>query len=280
MRRAALCLAAALAVSAPAAAATRVVTLGGDVTEIVYALGEGSHVVCDDLTSMAPLAAAKLPRVGYLRTLAAEGVLSCKPDLVIASQDAGPEAAMIQLAAAHLRIVPVPNAHSPDGVLKKISVIAEALGIPERRRVMVADFRNRMTRTEAMLASFKDRPRAIFLMAHGPGGAMAAGSDTAADAMLGLAHADNLAAGFHGYKPLTPEAAIALRPDVIVIDEMSLKTLGGMAAFRLRPEIATTPAAKAGRIASVDTMFILGFGPRTPDAIAFMAKALHAAARP
>jgi iron complex transport system substrate-binding protein len=265
---------------ASAAPAQRVVSLGGDVTEIVYALGEGSQVVCDDLTSVYPQAAAKLPKVGYLRALAAEGVLSCKPALVIASQEAGPKAALTQLAAAKLRLVTVPELHSPEGVLQKIAVIAGALGVPGRGRALTAQVRAGMAKTEALLASFKGRPRAIFLMAHGPGGAMAAGTDTAADAMLALAHGENAAAGFRGYKPLTPEAAIALQPEVIVIDDMSLQSLGGIAAFAARPEIAMTPAAKSGRIVPVDTMFMLGFGPRTPEAIAALARGLHGRQKP
>ncbi len=89
-----LFLAAALSLAGAAQAASRVVTLGGNVTEIVYALGAEGSLVCDDQTSLYPAAATRLPQVGYLRTLAAEGVLSCKPDLILASADAGPAVAM------------------------------------------------------------------------------------------------------------------------------------------------------------------------------------------
>ncbi len=54
-------------------AAQKVVTLGGDVTEIVYALGAQSALVARDSTSMWPEEALKLPDVGYLRQLNAEG---------------------------------------------------------------------------------------------------------------------------------------------------------------------------------------------------------------
>lgn len=272
-------LAAALAAGTTAQAAPpgRVVSLGGDVTEIVYALGEGNRLVCADQTSTYPAAAAKLPQVGYLRTLSAEGVMSCKPDMILAAEAAGPDAAMKQLAASGVRIVTVTGDDTVEAVRRKIVAVAEALGTAEPGKKLLARFDAAMKATDAKLAGYKDRPRAIFLMAHGPGGAMAAGSGTAANAMLTLAKAENVARAFHGYKPLTPEAAIALKPDVIVIDAMSLKSLGGMAAFKARPEIAMTPAAKSGRIVSVDTMFVLGFGPRTPEAIATLAKALHKA---
>ena len=54
------------------AAAERVISLGGDVTEIVYALNAGQQLVAKDSTST-PAAAHKLPDVGYLRQLNAEG---------------------------------------------------------------------------------------------------------------------------------------------------------------------------------------------------------------
>lgn len=62
------------------AAAERVISLGGDVTEIVYALNAGQQLVAKDSTSTWPAAAQKLPDVGYLRQLNAEGILSLRPD--------------------------------------------------------------------------------------------------------------------------------------------------------------------------------------------------------
>ncbi|MEJ0025678.1 MAG: hemin ABC transporter substrate-binding protein [Rhizomicrobium sp.] len=264
-----------LASSAGAAWPQRIVMLGGDVTEIAFALGQGGRVVCDDQTSLYPAAATKLPQVGYLRTLAAEGVLSCRPDLIIASEDAGPPAAVTQLDASGVQVVHVPNAHSAEGVVDKIGVVADALGVHDRGEALKARYRTALADIKRKLASYRDHPRAIFLMAQGPGGAMAAGRGTAADTMLTLAGAQNVAGGFSGYKPLTPEAALALRPDVIIVADYAIKTMGGMEAFRARPEIAMTPAAKSGRIVAMDTLLLLGFGPRTPQALGALATALH-----
>ncbi len=263
------------ALSASAAPAQRVVTLGGDVTEIVYALGQDSRIVCDDQTSLYPAAATKLPRVGYLRTLAAEGVLSCKPDLIIASEDAGPPAAMVQLKASGVPIVMVSNTHTAEAVPEKITAVAGALGVADRGRVLQDRFRADLATVKKEFAAFRDHPRALFLMAQGPGGAMAAGRGTAADAMLTLAGASNVANGFEGYKPLTPESAVALRPDVIIIADHAVQMLGGLEALRARPEIALTPAGQHQRIVVMDALLLLGFGPRTPEALQQLGTALH-----
>ena len=62
-----------------ATGAQDVIAIGGDVTEIVYALGQGYRLLARDATSTYPAAARALPDVGYMRRLSAEGVLSFAP---------------------------------------------------------------------------------------------------------------------------------------------------------------------------------------------------------
>lgn len=62
---------------------TRVVAVGGAVTEIVYDLDAGANLVGVDTSSTYPELARQLPQVGYQRTLAAEGVVFLQPDLLL-----------------------------------------------------------------------------------------------------------------------------------------------------------------------------------------------------
>src|SRR3546814_10289387 len=86
---------------APAGAqqAQGVVSLGGTVTEIVYDLGEGDRLVADDLSSLYPKEATLLPRVGYYRAVPLECVLSLRPDLLLASENAGPHSVLDRIRA-------------------------------------------------------------------------------------------------------------------------------------------------------------------------------------
>lgn len=276
-------LAAALAVvslvSAGAAQADKVVSIGGDVTEIVYALGQSGRLVGADQTSMYPNEATKLPQVGYLRNLSAEGILSLKPDLVIAAAQAGPPAVLEQLKDAKVKLVLIPADESIAGVLAKVDAVAAALGVPEKAGEVKAGIEKRMAAVNASLKSATVKTKTMFLLAQGPGGAMAAGKGTAADAMIALAQGANVAAAFDGYKPLTPESAVALKPDVIVVAEHAVAMLGGLDKLKARPEIAITPAGKNGRIIVMDALLLLGFGPRTPEAVATLAQALHPTAK-
>ncbi|MBL4906118.1 MAG: ABC transporter substrate-binding protein, partial [Sneathiella sp.] len=65
---------------------TRIVSVGGALTEMLYALGESARIVGADTTSYYPLAAKELPKVGYQRNLSAEGILSLKPDLLLINE--------------------------------------------------------------------------------------------------------------------------------------------------------------------------------------------------
>src|SRR5690349_12078465 len=72
--------------------ASRIVSIGGAVTEILYALGLKERIVAIDSTSLYPPDAAReKPSVGYMRALSAEGVLGLNPSLVLASEGSGPK---------------------------------------------------------------------------------------------------------------------------------------------------------------------------------------------
>jgi heme transport system substrate-binding protein len=264
-----------LASTVTAAHAERVISIGSDVTEIVYALGQDKRLVAVDESSVYPAATRALPQVGYLRTLSAEGILSLKPDLIVAAAHAGPAAVMEQLADAKIKIVSVPSEESLAGTMAKIDAVAAALGVAGKAAALKSTVAERMATVEAALKSADGGTKAMFLLAQGPGGAMAAGRGTAADAMITLARATNVAGSFDGYKPLTAESAIALAPDVIIVAEHAVGMLGGLDKVKQRPEIAITPAAKNGRIVVMDALLLLGFGPRTPEAVAMLARALH-----
>ena len=99
-----------------------------------------------------------------------------------------------------------------------------------------------------------------------------AGRGTAADEVLRLAGTVNAVDGFDGYKPLSDEAVIAAAPEAIVVMEQGGQPAGEILAF---PSLAPTPAAIAGRMIAMDGNYLLGFGPRAPEAIAALRARLY-----
>ncbi|KAA5606429.1 ABC transporter substrate-binding protein [Roseospira marina] len=262
-------------VPASAEPPVRVVSVGGAVTEIVYALGMQDRLVAVDATSIYPPAAEDLPDVGYMRQLAAEPILALDPDLVLMIEDSGPPETLAQLEAAGLPIAPIPDTPTIAGVRDKIRRVADALDRPEEGAALAAEVERAYTAVVDRLEGVTHRPRVLFLMAMGGGAPMAAGADTPAAAVIAMAGGQPAVPEMTGFKPLSPEAAAAAAPDVILVPDRTVEALGGAEAILARPELAATPAGRTGRLVSMDIMLLLGFGPRLPEAVADLATELH-----
>ena len=260
----------------PASAEGGVVSVGGAVTEIVYALGQQDRLLAVDTTSAYPPATGDLPNVGYMRQLSAEPVLALGPELVLATEDAGPPAALDQLRDAGVPVVSVPDSYTPEGVLEKIDTVAAALGVEAAGRVLREKVAAELQAVKQAFAAVTQRPRVLFLLTVSKSRTpVAAGRDTSAAGIIALAGGVNAIDAFESYKPLSPEAAVAAAPDVLLISPRSLDLLGGMAGLLSIPEIALTPAGREGRVVVMDSLLLLGFGPRTAQAAATLGRQLH-----
>ena len=254
---------------------TRVISVGGAITEVVFALGAQDRLIAVDSTSQYPREAQDLPDVGYMRQLAAEPILALAPSLVLVEEDAGPPEVLDQLRAANVDLVVVADDPSPQGVLAKIEAVASALGLEAQGREIAARLQTEFARLEDAIAPAATRPRVLFLLSIGDGAPLAAGVGTSAAGIIALAGGENAIDGFEGYKPLTPEAAATAAPDVLLVTTRTLEALGGPQAVLARPEVAATKAGRDGRLVALDGLLLLGFGPRTPEAIRALAGALH-----
>lgn len=250
----------------------RVVSLGGAITEVIFDLGRQDALVGRDMTSMYPPEAMRLPDVGYVRRLSAEGILGLRPDLVIAIGEAGPPGVLRQIEAAGVKVATVPGIHSFDGIIDMIREVAAVLGVKEPGDALVARFDADRRAAEALVGK-QGRVKAVYIMSQGPGGLAAAGEGTAADEMLRLSGLENVITGYKGYKPVSAESLIGLAPEVIVTGTRTVGMAGGPEKFVQNPVLSQTPAAKEGRVVVMDDMYLLGFGPRSARAAMELAKA-------
>jgi iron complex transport system substrate-binding protein len=253
----------------------RVVSVGSALTEIVYALGAEKMLVGVDTTSLYPAAARALPQVGYMRALSAEGVLSLRPTLVIATTAAGPATTLDQLRATGIEVLILPDHFDYESVVAKIALVGKLTGKTAEAQAMIAQGRADMAHLAAKLAAVPARPRVLFLLSMGGGAPQAAGTGTAADGIIKLAGGTNAVEGYAGYRPLTPEAVIASRADFVLVTRQTVEAMGSIEKILAQPALSQTPAGKAGRIVQFDTLLLLGFGPRTPEAATQLAAALH-----
>ena len=248
-------------ISVTITAPERIVSLGGGVTEIVYALGSGGAVVGADATSLYPAEVAPLATLGYHRNIGAEGVLSLSPDLVIATTDAGPPSTLSQIEAAGVPLVVLDSSPGVEALIGRISALSTLLDAPEAGAELLAGL-------IASLSAVKTDapPRVMFIYARGGGTLNVSGTGTSAAEMISLAGAVNAVEAYEGYKPLTAEGALLAAPDVLLLTEGGLEALGGREGLLSQPGIAMTPAGQQERIVTMEDLYLLGFGPRTGEA--------------
>ncbi|MGZ2258788.1 heme/hemin ABC transporter substrate-binding protein [Roseobacter sp. A03A-229] len=208
--------------------ATRVVTLGGSVTEIVFALGEADRLVARDSTSSFPAEALDLPDVGYLRALSPEGVLSAQPDLIISEEGAGPPDAVALLTSAAIPFVEVPEARTTDQIARKIVAVGQALGVRDKAQVLAAEVVSDLQAIAEHIASAdQPRPRVLFILSTQGGRLLASGVETSADAIIDLAGGESAIDSFEGYKAVTAEAIAQAAPEVILMMDRAASGLSG-----------------------------------------------------
>lgn len=251
----------------------RVVCIGGALTEIVYRLGAGELLVGTDTTSLYPEAAQKTAKVGYARQLSAEGVLSLRPTVVIASAEAGPPAAIEQLRAAGVRLVRAAAGHDFETLAANVQRLAEALGRHAAGEALVAELRAQWQQVQSRVRRSKG-PRVLFVLSHVANNVQVSGHGTAAHALIEAAGGANAMEGFTGYRPLTAEAVISAAPEVVLTTTQGVQALGGEARLLAQPGLALTPAGRAQRVLARDGLYLLGWGPRVPQAVQELAQFL------
>jgi iron complex transport system substrate-binding protein len=258
----------------------RLVTAGGGITEIVYALGMGDAVVGVDSSSVYPDAATKLPQVGYARMLSSEGLLSLKPTALIVSDEAGPDSTLDQIKSAGVQVFQLDSRYDVEATINRIKKVAEILGDEQKAVPVVASLRADLENAQRVVAQTMDRPKVLFIYARGGGVLNVSGTGTAANAMIELAGGVNAVTGYDGYKPLTAEAAVNANPDVILMTSRGIQEVGGIDGVLAHPGVALTPAAKSRRVAVMDDLYLLGFGPRLGRAVHDLCVELRSENRP
>ncbi len=255
--------------------ASRVVSIGDSITEIVFALGEEARLVGRDSTSTYPDAANRLPDVGYMRALSPEGVLSINPTAIIAVEGSGPKETIEVLKKASVPFVFVPENYTAASVTEKIRIVGKALGVDDKAEKLAQRVELDLAAAQAETSKIKARKRVLFILSAQGGKILASGTKTAANGIIELAGAENAITGFQGYKPLTDESIITAKPDIILVMDRGGDHIAVNTDLLANKAIAATPAGEAKNIVRMGGQYLLGFGPRTAQAAHDLAKAFY-----
>jgi iron complex transport system substrate-binding protein len=265
-------------VNSEIADASRVISLSGDLTEILFALGAGDRVVAVDVTTTFPDEATGLPSVGFGQMLAAEAVLAVQPSVVLANELTGPAEAIDQIRGAGVPVVVLNTGGSFDAVGHKIRTVAEIVGLANEGETLAAQVDAEIAAATTLAATAESTPRVAFIYTRGPQLMLLFGIGIGTNAMITGANAVDVGAesGIFGAAPLSAEALVSAAPEVIVFPEAGLQALGGFdALLGAVPGIAETPAGQNEAFLAYDEAYFFNLGPRVGMALMEFILDLH-----
>ena len=242
----------------------RIVSAGGSITEIIYALGAEDQLVAVDTSSLFPLNAMKLPKIGYYRQLNTEGVLSMAPSHMIAAAGAGPEAVLEQIKGSGVDLRVIEQSKSVEGIERLISSVGDIVG-----REAEADSLNKSIRSKVDALTFDRSPQSdkvVFLMSVGERGLVAAGDNTVPQLIMGLLQIENPFTDLEGFKPVSIESLLLVDASYIF---MPTHQVNGRTKEVLceSSELKFWAERHGCQLHFVDSLSFLGLTPRLPEAL-------------
>ena len=240
----------ALSLSSPSVMAVeRIVSIGPATTELILALGGEQSLVATDVSSPEPRG---VPKVGYHRALAAEGILSLSPTLVVGSDEMGPNSTLDQLRRANVKVEVMATAPTLANLNERIDTLAHHLGDQAAGSKLKEEI---AAQSDTLAAQAKqNKPlKVAFLLLHKGQPTSIAGGNTTASALVTLAGGVNPVAGLHDYKPVSTESLIELQPDLVLVSGRDWQQYQDPDAVLSQvPALSATPAGKNKAIHAID----------------------------
>lgn len=260
----------------------RWVSAGGALSEWLVLLGGEAKLVGVDSTSQHPQSLRSLPGIGYQRQLAAEGILSLQPDLLLGSEEMGPPPVLAQIKAAGVQVEVLCARADLVCLSANLERMGALLGVEQQAKQALVSYQQRLQQQAEWIALAQQSqaaPKVLLLLGHAGGNPLVAGGDTAGGWLIERAGGQNLAT-HSGYKALSTEALAALDVDLLIVADRSLSGDAAAAALlKSMPVLAAGRAAQQGRIVLLDpTLLVGGLGPRVPDQLAALAAGFYPAA--
>ncbi len=203
----------------------RIISIGGGLTETIFALGAQDKLIARDRTSYYPKAVENLPDVGVMRMLSAEPIIAMNPDLILAKEGSGPANVLEQIATLDIKLEIMPSPHNIEELFAQNVKLGELLGHQEEAMEL-----NRKLKIENEILVEKrskliKRPRVVAMLSTSPGNYRVAGGDTAIQKMVDLTGAENIFFEQNSYKNINVENMLQANPDYIFITQINEKNM-------------------------------------------------------
>lgn len=251
----------------------RVISLAPGAAEIVWALGLGDVIAGKDLVSSYP-GSDMAPTVNLGHEVALEMLLSLNPDLVLADTSDENSDAVQKLTELGIPVVAIPEATSVGEISPRILAVASALGIKTAGDELASQTEAKLSLVSSAAAS--DTKIAFLYLRGNAGVYLIGGKGSGADSIISSLGAKDAGTdlGIEGFAPLTAESLAKANPDVLLVMDEGLASVGGIEKLLALPGVSSTSAAQNSAVIQADDRELLAFGPQTPKVISCLAAQL------
>jgi iron complex transport system substrate-binding protein len=244
-----------------------VVSLAPNITEIIFAVGEGSKLVARTDWCNYPEESANVASVGNIDQPDVEAIIALAPDVVILTEMTMQELAL-QIKDAGIPIIVVDEEDSFDGAYACIEIVGKVLGADEKAAEVVADMTARIEVVKTKVSGAVKKT-VYYVMGYGEYGDYTAAKGTFISEMIAAAGGINVADDTEGWT-YSVEKLVEHNPDLLLLSMWApadgLKEATGYKDLT---------AVKEGRLVTLDDDTLQRLGPRLADAFEDMAKAIH-----
>lgn len=211
-----------------------------------------------------------------------EAVLNLKPDLVLTNMTIGSADNYRQLEAAGVTVVRFAQSPHLSAIRGEITQVGAAFGMTKAATRLADRTDTQLAKAKKTVAALRaatpDKPRAVVLYVRGSGGIFfILGADYGAGDVLNFLGLDDVAKdhGITSVKPANAESLVSLDPQIILTMTDGVKSTGGIAGLLKRPGVAETTAGRNKRIITAADSQLLSYGPRTPQSLTALARAIY-----
>ncbi|MBN2794825.1 MAG: ABC transporter substrate-binding protein [Clostridia bacterium] len=245
-----------------------VVSLAPSMTEMIFALGLGDHLVGRTDYCNYPEEVASIESIGSLRTPNIEGIIALNPDLILMSTHASEEAAAM-FDEAGIPYAVLTAQENFDGVYSILTQLGQIFAVEDEANEIITSMQSDV---QSVVDALKDveKKSVYYVVGFGEGGDWTATGDTFIHEMLEMAGGANVAGDATGWS-YNLETLIEKDPDYIIVSEL----VGTKESFETTEGYKDLRAVKEGHLYTINQDLLSRQGPRLASGLKAIVEILH-----
>lgn len=244
-----------------------IVSLGPNMTEMVFALGAGDRLVGRTTYCDYPAEVENIEAVGTLQEPDLEKITELNPDLILASTHVKDEV-IEKFRELKIPVLSLYESEDFQGVFKMVKTLSDALNLPEEGAALLEQMQAKYDFVERSISS-EEKPTVYYVVGFGEGGDYTAGGNTFINGLLEAAGVKNVAGDIEGWS-FSQEKLIEADPDFIILPQWA------DGQFQETEPYKDLKAVKENHVLAIDNNTIDRQGPRNLDALMELARFFHA----